>query len=357
MRRAFALARRGEGRVEPNPMVGCVIVRGSRIVGEGYHHRFGHHHAEVFALRAAGRRAAAATAYVTLEPCGHTGKTPPCTDALIAAKVKCVVAAMSDPAPEVAGRGFRKLRAAGIEVRTGCLNDEARRLTRPYVTRLKLQRPYIILKWAQSLDGWLSAPDGKRRQLTGQTAARIVHRLRARVDAIIVGANTAIVDNPLLTARDVPIKRTATRVILDSRLRIPPTLKLVRTAAQTPTIAFTQRSRDDHARAAQLLTKRGVAILPCRSKNGHIDLHDALHQLYQRGMSNILIEAGPTLATAFLAADLADEVMCFVAPEALGPQANSVRFPARFADRFDISHKTAGSDALFHAVHRFPVKT
>ncbi|GAF88580.1 unnamed protein product, partial [marine sediment metagenome] len=203
MARAIALARRGEGHVEPNPMVGCVIVRNRRSIGEGYHRRFGGPHAEIEALLACTRDPQGATVYVSLEPCCHHGKTPPCTDALIAARVARVVVAARDPNPVVRGRGIRRLRTAGIDVETGVLEGEAAEVLAPYATRVRLYRPFVIAKWAQSLDGKLATRTGHSQWISCEASRRRVHRLRARVDAILVGCGTVLADDPLLTARGV----------------------------------------------------------------------------------------------------------------------------------------------------------
>jgi diaminohydroxyphosphoribosylaminopyrimidine deaminase / 5-amino-6-(5-phosphoribosylamino)uracil reductase len=201
MARALELARRGEGSVEPNPMVGCVIADDDEVIGEGWHRRFGFAHAEVEALSAAGSRARGATAYVTLEPCCHFGKTPPCTQALIAAGIRRVVAALADPFPQISGRGFSELTAAGIEVEIGLMESEARRLHAPYLKRVTTGRPWVIAKWAMTLDGKLSTRSGDSRWISGFESREIAHQLRGRVDAILIGRGTAVADDPLLTSR------------------------------------------------------------------------------------------------------------------------------------------------------------
>jgi len=208
MARAIALAKRGEGRVEPNPMVGCVLVRRGQVISEGYHRRFGGPHAEIAALQACQENPRGATVYVSLEPCCHQGKTPPCTEALIEAEVKRVVVAVSDPNPAVAGRGIRRLRAARLAVQTGVLAEEAGELLAPYSTRMKLGRPYVIAKWAQSLDARLATDTGDSRWISCEHSRRMVHRLRSRVDAVLVGSGTVQADDPQLTARDVSLRRT-----------------------------------------------------------------------------------------------------------------------------------------------------
>jgi len=318
MQRALDLARRGEGYVEPNPMVGCVIVRRGRIVGEGYHRRFGGPHAEVFALRKAGARARGATAYVTLEPCSHFGKTPPCVNALIAAGVKRVIAATRDPNPRVSGRGLKKLRAAGIDVRVGLLQAKANHLIAPFGKLIRRRTPYVILKWAQSLDGRLATSGGDSKWITGEASRAAAHAIRARVDAVLVGIETVLADNPDLTARHVRPRRLATRVVLDSRLRTPPTCQLVRGARRAPLLIVTSTSRVRDRAAIARLTRAGCEFVGVPIRGGRLDLRRVLAELGRRGMTNVMVEGGPTVLGAFLSAGLADEARVFVAPKLLG---------------------------------------
>src|SRR5262245_52454147 len=242
MRRALELAERGRGAVEPNPLVGAVLVRDGALVGEGWHQRYGGPHAEVHALAAAGPAARGATLHVTLEPCCHPGKTPPCTDAVLAAGVARVVAAMSDPFPRVAGGGLARLRAAGLEVEVGLCEAEACRLNAPYLKLLSRGRPWVHAKWAMTLDGKMATRTGDSKWIRGGGSRRLVHELRGRVDAVVVGLGTALADDPALTARP-PGPRVATRVVLDGRGALPGDLQVVRTAPETPTlIATTERS-------------------------------------------------------------------------------------------------------------------
>jgi len=319
MQRALELAQRGQGRVEPNPMVGCVVVRGDRVVGEGYHQRFGGAHAEVNALRAAGRRAKGATLYVTLEPCGHHGKTPPCTDAVIAAGVGRVVAATRDPNPLVSGRGLAALRRARVRVALGLMRDEAEALNAPFITVHTLGRPYIILKWAQSIDGKIATRTGASKWITSVESRRAAHALRARVDAIVVGVDTVIADDPLLTARWARPVRVARRVVLDGRLRTPPTCRLVRTARTTPTLIVTGRAGRSAGARRKRLERAGCEVveLPATAGGG-VGLHGLLRLLKDRGTTNVLVEGGGKVLGAFLDAGLADEARVFVAPRLIG---------------------------------------
>ena len=238
MRRALELAERGRGYVEPNPLVGAVIVRDDQVVAEGWHQRFGEAHAEIDALAMAADKARGATLYVTLEPCCHHGKTPPCTDALIRAGIKHVVAAMLDPFAQVAGKGVELLRAAGITVETGLCEQEARSLNAPYLKLLATGKPYVHAKWAMSLDGKIATRSGDSRWISNEASRKRVHELRGRMDAIIVGIGTVLADDPLLTARP-PGPRTACRVILDSCGRLPLSSKLAQSARLVPTLVVT----------------------------------------------------------------------------------------------------------------------
>ena len=316
MRRALALARRGEGRVEPNPMVGCVIVRGDRVIGEGWHRRFGGPHAEIDALRRCTGSPRGATCYVTLEPCCHHGKTPPCTDALIAAGVRRVVAAMRDPFPRVAGGGLKALGRAGIRVDVGLLAEEAAVINAPFLKWVVTGRPWVILKWAQSLDGKIAPRDGASRWITSAASRREAHLLRGRVDAVMVGIGTVLSDDPMLTCRDAPTRRTAARVVLDSRLRTPLRSKLVRTSRRIPTLIFTSVAAPAARRRA--LESAGCEIVTLRGSKHGLSLTQLLDELGQCGMTNVMVEGGGRLLGACFDAGLADEVVAFVAPRLIG---------------------------------------
>lgn len=312
MQRALRLAARGQGFVEPNPMVGCVLTRGGRIVGEGRHRRFGGPHAEVLALRAAGSAARGATAYVTLEPCCYHGKTPACTDALIAAGVARVVAAMTDPNPRVRGRGARLLRAAGVDVQLGLLRDEAERLNAPFVKLVKTGRPWVILKWAQSLDGAIATAGGDSKWISDAACRAHAHRTRGRVDAIVVGVNTVLRDDPELTCRAGGPRRIAARVVLDSNLRTPPRSKLVRTAKKTPTwiVAADSASKSSETR----LERVGCRIVRIKKRGNSIDPARLLDLFGEAGIANVLVEGGSKVLGAFLSRGLADEAHIYTAP-------------------------------------------
>ncbi len=339
--RALELARRGEGLVEPNPMVGAVLARHSRIIGEGWHRRFGGPHAEVEALRVCRGAPRGATCYVTLEPCCHHGKTPPCTDALLAAGVVRVVAAVRDPFPAVAGGGIRRLRAAGVQVDVGLLAREARTLLAPYLKLQRRGRPWVMLKWAQSLDGRIATRRADSRWITSQAARRMVHALRGRVDAVVVGIGTVRADDPALTARLVRPRRVATRIVLDPRLRISADSRLVRTARRVPTMIATC---DNRPAAAARLRRAGCEILRMPGRRGLVSLPALLDELGRRRMTNVLVEGGGRVLGSFVDERLADEAWVFVAPRLIGgaeaPTPLAGRGPARLVDAPPIAHRS-----------------
>jgi len=316
MRRAIALAERGRGRVEPNPLVGCVIVRDNRIIGEGFHRKFGGPHAEIDALRRCSGSARGASVYVTLEPCCHHGKTPPCVDALVEAGVARVTAALRDPFPAVAGKGLRRLRQAGIEVHVGLCQAEAKMLNRAYLKLRRAHRPWVILKWAQSLDGKIATRDGTSKWISSVPARREAHRLRGQVDAILVGIETVLADDPLLTCRHVRPRRVATRIVLDSRLRLPENSRLVRTAGEAPVLVATTAAGARRARGKRArLERAGCEVLVCPVQAGRVKLEALLDELGRRELTNVLVEGGGRVLGAFFEQGLADEAVVFVAPK------------------------------------------
>lgn len=317
MQRALSLARRGQGRVEPNPMVGCVIARRGKVVGEGYHQRFGGPHAEINALRAAGRAARGADCYVTLEPCCHHGKTPPCTNALIEAGVARLIVAMRDPFPQVRGRGFRQLRKAGIEVAVGVCEDQARALNGSYLKVQRTGRPWVILKWAQSLDGKIATRKGDSKWISDERSRAYAHRIRGRVDAIVAGVTTVQRDDPLLTCRHGRPSRVATRVVIDPECRMPRKSQLLRTAREIPTIVCIDVAFSRSPRAAYL-QRQGVEVIGVARGRAGLDLGALLETLGRRGMSNVMVEGGGRTLGCFLDQGLADEAVVFVAPRLIG---------------------------------------
>jgi diaminohydroxyphosphoribosylaminopyrimidine deaminase/5-amino-6-(5-phosphoribosylamino)uracil reductase len=323
MRRALRLAEKGF--TPPNPRVGCVLVKEGQLVGEGYHPAAGQPHAEVFALRAAGERARGATAYVTLEPCCHFGRTPPCTQALIAAGVARVVAATTDANPKVSGKGLEELRAAGIEVAVGVLEAEARRLNEAFFHYHTTGTPFVTLKAAMTLDGKIATRTGDSRWITGPEARRYVHRLRAQSGAVMIGIGTLLADNARMTARlpGVTLPRQPLRIIVDSHLRTPlhsQAVRLASEAAETPLlIATTFDGHGDKQERAAALERCGVEVLrlPATSE-GRVDLACLCKHLAERQVISVLAEGGGELHAALLAANLAHKALFFLAPKIVG---------------------------------------
>lgn len=329
MLRALELARRGQGYVEPNPLVGCVLVQEGQVVGEGWHQRFGGPHAEVEALTAAGLQAQGATMYVTLEPCCHQGKTPPCTEAILRAGVRRVVVAMRDPFPQVAGGGLQRLAAAGVQVELGLCGEAAEALNAPYLKLLATGRPWVIAKWAMTLDGKLATRAGYSRWISGEAARQIVHLLRGRVDGILIGRRTAQLDDPLLTARPATgtPPRIATRIVVDSLARLPSFSQLVRTARQFPTLVAT--GPDAPEKDLRRLAAAGCEVLPFAAPSHFERLLQLLDELGRRRMTNLLVEGGSSLFGSLLDAGQIDEVHVFIAPKLFGGQ--KARSPIRGA--------------------------
>jgi diaminohydroxyphosphoribosylaminopyrimidine deaminase/5-amino-6-(5-phosphoribosylamino)uracil reductase len=325
MRLALRLAQRGQGFVEPNPMVGAVLVRNNVIIGQGWHQRFGGPHAEINALSKAIALPRGGTLYVTLEPCCHTGKTGPCTQALIHAGIKRVVVAMRDPNPLVRGKGIATLRKAGIQVDTGALQAEAQELNRPFTKWITTRTPYVIAKWAQTLDGCIADRNGKSQWISSPESRQRVHVIRGRVDGIMVGIGTALADDPMLTARPANAKhlrRTATRIVIDSQCRLPLNSKLVLTAVDVPTMVFHRASASGAVlRRALKLSQYGVECRGVRlEKNGALDLSAVLAELGKCNFTNILVEGGAKLMGAMLNAQLVDEGLVFIAPKIAGDE-------------------------------------
>ena len=310
MRRALAHARRGLGRTTPNPVVGaCVISPDGVVLGQGAHERAGEPHAEVHALDEAGGAARGATLYCTLEPCVHLGRTGPCTDRIIAAGIRRVVAAMEDPFPQVSGRGFALLRAHGIHVDVGVCAGDAARLNQPFLTTVRTGRPFVVLKAATTLDGRVARRPGERTAITSSQALRHAHLQRATVDAIAVGSETIAVDDPLLTVREVFRERPLTRVIFDRRLRLTPAARVLTTVSEGPVIILTSSSAAAQQRSAVVaLEQRGAEVLAVASD----DLSVGLRQLALREVQSVLIEGGARLHAAFWRAGLVDYVQLYV---------------------------------------------
>ena len=354
MTRALELARRGLYSTEPNPRVGCVIARGERIVGEGWHRYAGEPHAEINALAAAGGDAAGATAYVTLEPCRHTGRTGPCTQALIEAGVERVVAAMADPNPQVAGRGFAELAAAGIEVESGLLEAEAQALNRGFASRFQRGRPWVRCKLAATLDGRTATAAGESRWITGEAARADVHRLRAQAGAVLTGIGTVLADDPQLDARieNADCLAPPMRVIVDSHLRTPPAAKL-----------FSARGRVLIATCGDTMSARplldaGAEIVSLPRADGRLALGALMSALAERGINEVHTECGPTLAGALLESGLVDEVVVYLAPALLGDAARgmfTLPMVAAMSDRIRLEFAgvtQVGADLRIDAIPR-----
>jgi diaminohydroxyphosphoribosylaminopyrimidine deaminase / 5-amino-6-(5-phosphoribosylamino)uracil reductase len=316
MAHALRLAARGMGNVWPNPAVGCVIVKDGIVVGRGWTQPGGRPHAEVRALEQAGPLAAGATAYVTLEPCAHHGMTPPCAEALIAARVARVVTALTDPDPRVSGKGHALLRAAGITVTEGVMTPEATHLNAGFLKRVTQNLPFVTLKLAASLDGRTATATGESRWITGAEARRKVHAMRMSHDAVMVGSGTALADDPDLTVRDMGAVRQPIRIVLDRLLRHSPESRLGRTARETPVWLLHSPTASDAARNAWHAT--GATLIEVPETDGHLDLTAALQTLASKGLTRILSEGGATLAAALIKARLVDELAMFTGALLLG---------------------------------------
>ncbi len=354
MKRALRLAQRGEGFVEPNPMVGCVIVKNSQVIGQGWHRRFGQAHAEINALndvacKYSKRKSRGATVYVTLEPCSHYGKTGPCVDKLIDAGVGRVVIGVRDPSPLATG-GVDKLRAAGIEVVTDICQYDAKQLIAPFEKVIRTQLPWVIAKWAQTIDGYIATRTGDSRWVSNDKSRLIVHNLRARVDAIVVGVATVIADNPMLTARNVTIRRTLRRVVVDPKLRLPMRCNLINTINEAPLTIVVSKEITKTASYARKLSKlrdKGVDIVSVAWRRGtkikQLDLSAAMRLLVsQYNATNILVEGGGRTHGAFVDQNLIDETMVFVSPKLLGDEKGI---------------KPVRSGKVIKAMHTLPIMT
>lgn len=309
MQQAIQLAKSADGQTGVNPLVGAVLVKDGRVVGLGAHLKAGEPHAEVHAIKMAGAAAYGATLYVTLEPCSHHGKTPPCADLIVESGVKRVVIAMKDPNPLVAGKGIMRLKSAGVEVEVGLLEEEARALNPAFLRALETKRPYVILKTATSLDGKVSLDSGESQWVTSSEARRDVHELRAKTDAILTGIGTVLADNPALTVRLAHETRQPKRVVLDRDLRLPLASTLARTAEDIPVLLFT--SSDDREKREQARAM-GIELFDYTS------LGNVLETLYANGVGRLLIEAGPTLVTSLLDGGHVDEWVAYQSPRVFG---------------------------------------
>jgi len=346
MRVALREAAKGLGRTSPNPAVGAILVRGGRVVARGHHARAGGPHAEVVAIRAAGALARGADLYTTLEPCDHYGKTPPCSMAVLDAGVRRVLVGSADPNPLVNGKGIARLRAAGVEVIEEVLRGECDALNAHWFKYMRESRPYVTLKAAVTLDGRIATRTGDARWVTGEAARRWVHRLRDRVDAVLVGAGTARADDPLLTTRLPGGRgRDPIRVVLDTDLSLPAKLALLNPRSPAPTIVA-------HASARARRVRPGVELLRCRRGKGGVDLRDLLEKLAARGVTHLLVEGGAHVHARFLEEGLVDRIAVFVAPKLLGADGVPLlasRGPERMADALrldEVQVEKIGEDVL-----------
>jgi diaminohydroxyphosphoribosylaminopyrimidine deaminase/5-amino-6-(5-phosphoribosylamino)uracil reductase len=326
MQHALELARKGAGLASPNPMVGCVIVREGQIVGEGFHQYEWRDHAEIVALKSAGDKARGATLYATLEPCNHTGRTGPCTEAILAAGIRRVVTAMDDPNPVNSGRGLERLRAAGIELFTSVCEEQARRLNEPFACWIRTKKPLVTLKSAMTLDGQLAVPhlenkagksSGKRSHwITSEESRAEVHRMRHSADALLTGIGTILADDPLLTDRSgLPRRKRLLRAVLDSQLRLASTSRIVKTSDDDLLVFTTLPLISPKARKLQ---ESGVEVMRTKTKNGRIDLAAVLSELGRREILSVLLEAGPTLNGVALGAGVVHRLFLFYAPKIAG---------------------------------------
>lgn len=330
MRRAIELAKKGGGYVHPNPLVGCVVVKDGDIIAEGYHEKYGEFHAERNALTRCKTDVKCASLYVTLEPCCHYGKTPPCTEIIIEKGIKKVFVGILDPNPLVAGKGVKILQNAGIEVEVGLCEDEIHKMNKVFLKYITTKRPYVIMKTAMTLDGKIAAVSGDSKWITNDESRKMVHALRSELSGVIVGIGTMLADDPMLNVRLEGEHHQPVRIVVDSNLRIPIDSQLVKTAKKYRTIIATQKPHaeiaenaeiDDHkllARKRANLAELGMGIIECQSINNHVDINDLMTKLGAMGIDSLLLEGGGTINAAFLEAGCVDEVWAFIAPKIIG---------------------------------------
>jgi diaminohydroxyphosphoribosylaminopyrimidine deaminase/5-amino-6-(5-phosphoribosylamino)uracil reductase len=339
MQKALDLAVKGKGRTSPNPMVGAVIVKSGRIIAEGFHKKAGMPHAEISALKKAGMRAKGATLYVNLEPCCHTDKkTPPCTNSIIRAGIKRVVAAMTDPNPNVSGKGLRELRKAGIETNVGILRKEAARLNEVFAKFILKKEPFVILKIAQSIDGKIATAGGESKWITGAKSRQYVHALRNEVDSVLTGIGTVTKDNPSLDCR-IRGGRNPFRIIVDSTLKISPKAKLLKFKDRRVIIATTSKADPSKNRC---LASLGASILVVKSRHGKVNLQSLMKELGSLGITSVMIEGGSSIAASAISSRIVDKVLFFVAPKIIGGK-NSVssiggRSPSVLSNAFQLKN-------------------
>lgn len=355
MKRVLRLAEKGRGSTSPNPMVGAVLVKEGRVLGEGYHARAGEAHAEIVALQKAGREAREATLYINLEPCSHYGRTPPCAPAVIEAGIKRVVVGMEDPNPSVKGRGLEMLRAAGVEVEVGTLEEDCKRLNEAFLKYIQSGQPFVILKVAATLDGKIATPQGESRWITGEKARHFVHHLRNEVDGLLVGIGTILKDDPLLTAR-VKGGKNPFRIILDSRLRIPERAKVIEHDPEKTILATSELAPKEKI---QHLEEKGIRVFMIDTIEGRIDLKSLLQRLGKMDIMSLLVEGGSEINGSFLTQRLVDKILLFLSPKFLGGNQAPGIFGGKGIERlkdavfFDkIKVKRVGEDFLLEGYPR-----
>jgi diaminohydroxyphosphoribosylaminopyrimidine deaminase/5-amino-6-(5-phosphoribosylamino)uracil reductase len=352
MRRALRLAEKGRGRTSPNPMVGAILVKGSKVVGDGYHAKAGEAHAEIVALQRAGEEARGATLYLNLEPCTHYGKTPPCAPRVVEEGVKRVVIGMEDPNPLVKGKGVEILRKAGLHVEVGILEKECRRLNEAFCKYILKKVPFVILKVAATLDGKIATRNGESKWISGEASRRVVHRLRNQVDGILVGIGTVLRDNPLLTTR-IRGGRDPYRIVLDSRLRISEEAEVIRRSPSKAIIAATELASRERI---EKLEERGVRILIFDSKEERVDLKSCLSKLGEMGITSLMVEGGSRINGSFLDEGLIDKLILFLSPKVIGDQQAPGMFGGRGVSNLqeavalrEMRTKKVGEDVLLEA--------
>lgn len=328
---ALDLARQGRGRTNPNPMVGAVLVKDGEVIGSGYHQFAGGPHAEVIALRMAGEKAKGASLYVNLEPCAHHGRTAPCAEALIKAGVRDVIAAIGDPNPQVSGKGFQRLQEAGIRIKTGILEEKARRLNEVFLKYIVTQMPFVMLKTAMTLDGKIATRTGESRWITGEKSRQFVHRLRDQCDAVMVGIGTVLCDNPRLTTRLAEGGgKDALKVVVDTSARLPLEARVINPGLRNKLyLATTDTASPEKIRA---LREKGVEVAILPSSEGHVDLKVLLRRLGERKISSVLVEGGGTLNYSLLEAGVVDKLFIFIAPLILGGRNSPTPFAGEGVD-------------------------
>lgn len=327
MRRAIELAKKGGGYVHPNPLVGCVVVKDGEIIAEGYHEKYGEFHAERNALTRCKTETKDASLYVTLEPCCHYGKTPPCTEIIIEKGIKKVFVGILDPNPLVAGNGVKILQDAGIEVEVGLCENEIREMNKVFLKYITTKRPYVIMKTAMTLDGKIAAHTGDSKWVTNEESRKMVHELRSELSGVIVGIGTVLADDPMLTCRLEGEHHQPVRIVVDSNLRIPLDSQLVKTANQYQTIVATC-CRDVVHRVPT-----GIELLHCASNDGHVDINDLMTKLGAQCIDSLLLEGGGTLNAAFLEAGCVDEVWAFIAPKIIGGEGSKTPVSGKGIDK------------------------